>query len=287
MTESSTAAQADRWAERGDVRLRWEHHAHPGQLADPEPLLLVNGLGSPMVAYELGFIAELHARGFDVIRYDNRDAGRSSSTSGGYLLGDLAADAVAVLDAAGWDRAHVFGMSMGGMIVQQLGIDAADRLHSITSLMSHTGNQEFGTSSRAAREALMKPSPPDRDGWLAVRVETEQIWASPAEWSVESSRAKGELLFDYGVQPAQVVHQYTAIMKSEDREPQLRDVQTPTLVMHGSADTLIHPSGGQRTAEVMANASYVELDGMGHDLPATYWPVIADHLRSFVDSLSN
>lgn len=280
----SNEATADRWAQNGDVRLRWEHHEGPG---GGEPLLLVNGLSSPMVAYEVGFIAELHQAGFDVIRYDNRDTGRSTSTEGGYLLPDMAADAVAVLDAAGWDSAHVFGMSMGGMIVQQLGIDAPDRLRSITSLMSHTGNQEFGTSSRAAREALMTPSPQERDGWLSRRVETEQIWASPAEWTEASSRAKGALLFDYGVQPTQVVHQYNAIMKSGDREPQLANVQTPTLVLHGSADTLIHPSGGQRTAEVMPNSRYVELDGMGHDLPAAYWPVIAGHVRSLVDSLSN
>lgn len=275
----------DLWAHNGDVQLRWEHHPHPS--GSGEPLLLINGLSSPMVAYEVGFITELHAAGFDVIRYDNRDAGRSTSTDGGYLLVDMAADAIAVLDEAGWERAHVFGMSMGGMIVQQLGIDAPDRLLSITSLMSHTGNQEFGTSSRAAREALMTPSPPDRDGWLASRVQTEQIWASPAVWSEESSRAKGELMFDYGVQPTQVVHQYTAIMNSGDRETQLREVQTPTLVLHGSADTLIHPSGGQRTAEIMPNASYIELDGMGHDLPAVYWPVIAGHVRSMVDSLPN
>lgn len=270
--------QRDGWAKNGDISLRWERYTADGATA---PLLLVNGLSSPLVSYEMGFVAELGARGFDVVRFDNRDAGRSTSTEGGYLLPDMAADAVAVLDDVGWETAHVFGMSMGGMIVQQLGISYPERLRSITSLMSTTGNQEYGTASRAAREALMTPSPPDREGWLALRVQTEKVWASPSEWSVESSRAKGELLYDYGVQPDNVIHQYTAVMQSGSREDALPAISTPTLVLHGSEDTLIHPSGGRRTAELIPGARYIELEGMGHDMPAKYWPIIADHLAEF------
>ena len=261
-------------ARNGEIELPWIRTTDGGS----EPLLLVNGLSSPRVAYEDGFVAELNQRGFDVVRYDNRDAGRATSTNGGYLLADMAADAVAVLDDVGWETAHVFGMSMGGMIVQQLGIDHPHRFRTLTSLMSSTGNPEYGTASRAAREALVTPAPLDRESWLAHRVATEHIWASPAEWSEESSRAKGALQYDYGVQPAQTMHQYNAIMQSPPREDALRAVELPTLVLHGSEDTLIHPSGGQRTAEVMPNATYVELDGMGHDLPAAYWATIAGHV---------
>ena len=114
--------------------------------------------------------------------------------------------------------------------------------------------------------------------WLDQRVATEKIWASPAQYSPEASRAKGALLFDYGVQPKSVVHQYNAIVKSPPREEALRDVQVPTLVLHGTADTLIDPSGGERTAEVMPNSTLISLDGMGHDLPEFYWPVIAGHV---------
>jgi len=267
-------------ARNGEIELPWIRHGVEGG----EPLLLVNGLSSPRVSYEDGFVAELNERGFDVVRFDNRDAGRASSTSGGYLLSDQAADAVAVLDGVGWQTAHVFGMSMGGMIVQQLGIGFADRLRSITSLMSTTGNPKFGRPSKEAQEALLTPSPADREAWLAQRVVTEKIWASPAHWSVESSRAKGELLFDYGVQPKNVVHQYNAIVKSPPREDLLREVQVPTLVLHGTADTLINPDGGERTAEVMPNATYVALDGMGHDLPAHYWPIIAGHVSDLVNN---
>ncbi len=265
-------------ARNGDIALPWVLTRNPGGL----PLLLVNGLSSPLVAYEQGFVAEFVSRGFEVVRFDNRDAGRATATQGGYKLIDMATDAVAVLDDVGWKQAHVFGMSMGGMIVQQLGISFADRLLSITSLMSTTGNPKFGRSSDQARDALMTPSPTDREGWLEARVASEKVWASPAVWTPESSRSKGEMLFDYGVQPESVVNQYTAIMSSGQREDELRNVTIPTLVLHGTEDTLIHLSGGKRTAEVMANATYVELEGMGHDLPAVYWPMIADHVTGFV-----
>ena len=142
-------------ARNDSVELPWIRNA----IADGEPLLLVNGLGSPRVSYEDGFVAELNERGFDVVRFDNRDAGRATATQGGYLLVDQASDAVAVMDAVGWSTAHVFGMSMGGMIVQQLGISFASRLRTITSLMSNTGNSAFGRSTKEAQQALMTPSP--------------------------------------------------------------------------------------------------------------------------------
>lgn len=265
-------------ATNGEIHLPWIRSTGAGST----PLLLVNGLSSPRVSYEDGFVDALIAKGFDVVRFDNRDAGRATSTNGGYTLVDMANDAVAVMDAVGWDQAHVFGMSMGGMIVQQLGIDHADRLLSITSMMSNTGNGQFGRSTEEARVQLMTPSPPDREGWLAQRVISEKVWASPAEWTIEGSRAKGELLYDYGVQPGQVVHQYEAVMASGNREEALAHVTVPTLVLHGSADTLITPSGGERTAEIMPNARYIELDGMGHDLPAAYWPAIADHVSTMI-----
>ena len=271
---------AEGTANNGSIELPWIRTTGDGA----EPLLLINGLSSPRVSYEDGFVAELTARGFDVVRYDNRDAGRATATQGGYLLADMADDAVAVLDAVGWDTAHVFGMSMGGMIVQQLGIAHADRLRSITSLMSTTGNPAFGQSTPEAREALTSPAPTDREGWLAHRVATEKIWASPAEWTEAASRAKGELLYDYGVQPSSTINQYTAIMKSPPREDALRTVQVPTLVMHGSEDTLLSPSGGERTADVMPNSTYVVLEGMGHDLPAAYWAPIAEHVTRHAEA---
>lgn len=272
---------AEGTAQNGEIDLPWTRTDEGG-----EPLLLVNGMGSPLVAYEDGFVAELTDRGFDVARFDNRDSGRATATSGGYLLIDMATDAIAVMDDVGWSTAHVFGMSMGGMIVQQLGISFADRLRSITSVMSSTGNPKHGTSSRAAREALVAQAPKEREAWIAHRVASEKIWASPAEWTPESSRAKGELMYDYGIQNRGVMHHYNAVMNSPPREDELAQVQVPTLVLHGSQDMLLSSSGGRRTAEVMANARYVELDGMGHDLPASYWPIIAGHVADHVAALA-
>ena len=270
------------WAENGAIRLRWERFESGNA---KERLLLVNGLSSPMVAYDVGFIAELNQRGFDVVRFDNRDAGRSSATEGGYLLTDMAADAFAVMDAVNWSSAHVFGMSMGGMIVQQMGIDNSTRLQSIVSVMSNTGNPDYGQPSKEAMEALLTPSPTEREAWLDHRVSVDKIWATPEGWTAERSRAVGEAMFDYGVQPAQTNHQFTAIMQSGRRDDKLAKVTTPTLVLHGDKDTLIQPSGGEHTASVMPNATHHVLSGMGHDLPPSYWDRIADQLASFVAAI--
>lgn len=264
-------------ARNGLVELPWQRFGRDG-----EPLLLVNGLSSPSVAYDDGFVAEVTNRGFDVVRFDNRDSGRATSTSGGYQLVDMAADAVAVLDDLGWGTAHLFGMSMGGMIVQQLAITFGSRVRTIISLMSTTGNRDFGRPTPEALEALMIPAPLDREQWLEHRVSTERVWATPAQWDPSAVRARGERLFDYGIQPEGVKHQYQALMSSGSRDVALAKVETPTLVLHGTHDTLVQLSGGRHTADVIRNSEFVAIEGMGHDLPQAYWTVIADHVARFV-----
>ena len=272
------------------VQLYWTLTEAPSDEA--EPLLLVNGLGSPLVAYDAGFVSELLDRGFSVLRFDNRDVGRSSRVADrhgpdgpAYLLADMAADAVAVLDAAGWATAHVLGMSMGGMIVQQMAIDHADRLRSMTSLMSTTGNPAVGRPTEEAYPALVKPGPREREAWLDNRVETERIWASPASFNAEATRAKGELLFDYGIDVDGTGRQFKAIVAGGSRDDALAEVDVPTLVIHGSADTLIQPDGGRHTADVIPGARFVEIDGFGHDLPADFWPILADTIAAFITAL--
>lgn len=261
------------------VLLEWQRFGTSG-----EPLLLVNGLGSPSVAFELGFVEQLVARGLSVVRFDNRDVGRSSRCPDPpYSLCDMAADAVAVLDAAGWDAAHVLGQSMGGMIAQQLAIDHPRRTRSLISFSSTTGNPAFGRPSPEALEALLTVQPPDRDGWLTHRIETERIWASPDLWDAAWVRAKGELMYDYGVDPKGTTRQFRALTGSGDRDEELAGLSVPTLVLHGTADALITPGGGEHTAEIIPGARFVAIDGLGHDLPPARWPELADLIAEFVE----
>ncbi len=273
------------FAKNGEVDIWYQRFAGaPGAT----PLLLINGLGSPSVAYQKGFIDELLAVGFDVARFDNRDLGRSTRvTTGtaddpGYRVADMALDAVAVLDALGWDRAVVSGQSMGGMIAQQLAIDHPERVQAMVSLMSSTGNRTVGHSSESARAGLLAIPPSDREGWIANRVETERYWASPDLWDPEWVAAKGAAMFDHGVDPKGTARQYRAVMASPVRDEGLAGLSIPTLVIHGSADTLIDPSGGRHTAACIPGARYVEIDGMGHDLPPALWPRLAAEIATLV-----
>jgi pimeloyl-ACP methyl ester carboxylesterase len=261
------------------VRLWWQRF--PGEQG-ATPLLLVNGLGSPSVAFQLGFVDRLVAAGFEVIRFDNRDVGRSSRVDGLYDAHDMAADAIAVLDAAGWERAAVFGQSMGGMIAQQLVIDHPSRVTHLISLMSSTGNRSVGASSESVRDALLSVAPSDREGWLDHRVATERYWASPELWDPEWVRAKGAEMFDHGVDPSGTQRQYQAVLASPTRDEMLRAVDIPSLVLHGSADTLIDPSAGRHTAACIPGATYVEIGGMGHDLPPGFWDRLVHEAASFV-----
>jgi len=278
-------------ATNDDVSLYWTltEPAH-GSGGEPAPLLLVNGLGSPLVAFEPGFVALLVERGLAVARFDNRDVGRSDRVAGSprgsappYGLADMAADAVAVLDALGWASAHVLGQSMGGMIAQQLAIDHPDRVRSLLLLMTASGERGHGLPTAEARAALLEAAPVDPDRWLAHRVATEAIWASPDHWSEEWVRAKGRAMLDHGVDPAGAVRQYRAVAASGSRDGALASLIAPTLVVHGAADTLIAPDGGRHLADVVPGARYLEIEGLGHDLPPALWRSIVDPVAAFVD----
>lgn len=171
---------------------------------------------------------------------------------------------------------------MGGMIAQQLTIDHPQRVSHLISLMSSTGNREVGASHPGVRDALLTAAPDDREGWLDHRVTTEEFWASPELWDPEWVRAKGAEMFDHGVDPAGMQRQYAAVLASPVRDDRLRALDTPALVLHGAADTLIDPSAGRHTAECLVNGRYVEIDGLGHDLPPGMWDRIVDEVTRFV-----
>lgn len=280
----------DGTASNGTVSLYYVIDHSTLDRADAVPLLLINGLGSPLVSYEPGLVATLTGRGFDVVRFDNRDVGKSTRfddhTERGvaaYSIADMANDAVAVLDAVGWSEAVVVGQSMGGMIAQQLTIDHPARVRALVSLMSASGERGFGMPTKEAMATLLTPAPAEPDAWLEHRVSSEKIWASPDLWDEAWVRAKGKTLLDHGVDPAGTARQFRSIQSSGSRDEGLAGVETPTLVIHGSADTLIQPDGGRHVADVVPGAHYVEIEGMGHDLPPALWGRVAGEIGEFID----
>ncbi|HEX3795392.1 MAG TPA: alpha/beta hydrolase [Acidimicrobiales bacterium] len=257
-------------ARNGDVEIYFESFGDP----DLPTLLLVNGLGSQCINYAADWCEMFCAAGFRVIRFDNRDVGLSTKLDHvRYDLADMARDAIAVLDAAGVERAHVMGCSMGGMIVQRLAIDDPGRLLSVTSVMSRTGEPGYGESSEEALAILMAPPAPTREAYLDGQVRGLRVFGSKPEWLDEDAiRLRAGAAYDRCFCPEGVGRQMHAVMADGSRTEQLRHVQLPVLVLHGSRDTLINPSGGRRTAEVIPGARFVEIEGMGHDYPPAVWP---------------
>ena len=277
----------------GGLTIEYETAGRP---ADP-PLLLIAGFGAQLIAWPRAFCERLAAGGRFVIAFDNRDCGLSSKIEGvlpdvpaiaaaassgdfelaralaPYTLSDMAADAAGLLSALGIERAHVLGASMGGMIAQTLAIEHPARVLSLTSMMSTTGEPGFGASTPEAREVLLKPAPPDRAGYIEASLNS-LVWRSkryPDAAAVQ--RLAGEA-YDRCYCPEGVTRQFAAMIAGEPRAQKLRELCLPTLVMHGLDDTLIAPSGGERTAAMIPGASLLLIEDMGHDRPEALWPKI-------------
>ncbi len=266
-------------ATNGDVTIYYETFGDPGQ----PTLLLVNGLGSQCINYSTEWCEMFAAEGYHVVRFDNRDVGLSSKLDDNpeYTAADMASDAVAVLDALGVQRAHVMGCSMGGMIVQRMAIDYPDRLLSMTSVMSRTGEPGVGDSSPEALAVLMAKPAKTREEYIERQVAGHHIYGSKPEWLDEEFLAdRAAAAYDRCFCPAGIARQMMAVGRDGNRSDALRSVDVPALVLHGSRDTLIDPSGGRQTAEVIPGARYVEIEGMGHDYPKAVW-------RQWVDIWSN
>ncbi len=278
------------YALNDDVELWYETFGFP---ADPA-LLLVNGLGSQSINYVDALCEAFVAAGFHVVRFDNRDVGWSTAfdhvtpdlgavvaaRAAGevpvvpYTLGDMAADAVAVLDAAGIDRAHVLGCSMGGMIVQTLAIEHPDRLLSVTSVMSTTGDPDVGRPAPEAQELLLAPPPTDREAYIQRQFESVRTWGTPAGYDEDRLREVHGAAYDRCFAPAGQARQLMAIMAAPSRTEALGGVDLPFLVIHGDQDRLVDPSGGVRTAEAVPGARFELVEGMGHDYPPLIWPTL-------------
>jgi pimeloyl-ACP methyl ester carboxylesterase len=274
----------------GDVELCFERF---GDSADPA-LLLVMGLGTQMIAWHEEFCEALAARGFHVIRFDNRDIGRSTKLShlpppslrqlalrdrrgAGYSLREMADDAVGLLDHLGIAGAHVVGASMGGMIAQTITIRHPQRVRSLVSIMSNTGARFSGQPALRVLPTFLRRAPRDRDAFVEHVVGLYAAIGSPGfERNDDELRELAGRSFDRGVDPAGTARQLAAIQTESDRTPQLRRLDVPTLVIHGSADRLVAPSGGRATAKAIPGARLMMIEGMGHDLPRPAWPQIID-----------
>ncbi len=261
----------------GAVEIEYETFGEGGR----ETVLLVNGLGSQMTRWPAAFCDKLAARGYRAIRFDNRDTGLSTWLDGqNYTLADMARDAVAVLDAAGVDRAHIAGVSMGGMIVQRVAIDHPDRVLSLTSIMSAPGAEGTLTSTPEAA-AVLNVAPPDPkadyEAFVAHAIGNARVIGSPGyRWTDAELRERVEGEYNRAFNPPGVARQRRAIMADGDRTPALRKLNVPTVVLHGADDPLVQPIGGTATAEAIPGAELRIVPGMGHDLPPGLHDIFLD-----------
>ncbi len=264
-------------------------------------LILMEGHGAQMVKWDTEYCKMFAAKNLYVIRFDNRDCGLSTKFDGievdlgavlkaalleetvppvPYTLSDMAGDVVGLLDFLKIDSAHILGVSLGGMIAQVLTIEHPTRVRSLISVMSMSGEPEFGQSTPEAIGALLSESPSDRSGYIEHSI-VYQVYHSKKYRSDEFSKTSAARDFDRMYYPQGSTRQLAAVYASGRRTDQLRAIKTPTLVIHGKDDTLISPSGGERTAELIPNAKLVLVDDMGHDMPKPLWGYLVDLISDF------
>jgi pimeloyl-ACP methyl ester carboxylesterase len=267
------------------------------EMGDPEgePLVLIMGLATQMIAWDEQFCGMLAERGFRVIRFDNRDIGRSTKIrSQGvpnvldllvgrgkpeYRLRDMADDTVGLMDHLGIEAAHLVGASMGGMIGQCTAIGHPERVRSLCSIMSTTGSRRVGHPSYKTFGLLLGKPPREREAAIERVIKTFKTIGSPGYPFEEARvRAIAGRSFDRGHSQAGIARQLHAITASGDRTHQLRKLDLPAVVIHGKSDVLVNPSGGRATANAIPNARLKMIDGMGHDMPRALWPTFIEEI---------
>ena len=286
------------WADANGIRLCYDTFGD----ASAPPLLLVMGLASQMIAWDDAFCAQLAARGYRVIRFDNRDIGLSTrldaagipdvsaaliAASQGkpvkapYRLEDMALDTVGLLDALGIARAHVVGASMGGAIAQTLAIRHPDRVRTLTSIMATSGAPGLPPPTPEAMDLLTKPTPTDFESYARSHAQTWKVLRAgrfPEDEALD--RQKAEQAFARGLSPAGAARQLVAIIASGSRRAALASVTAPTLVIHGDADPLVPLACGVDVARAVPGSRFVLIQGMGHALPISFWPRIIDAIAA-------
>lgn len=268
-------------------------------------LLLIAGNGAQLLFWEAGFCELLAKKGFFVIRFDNRDAGLSTKfdeagvlnimaaikaamegkpVAAAYSLDDMADDCVGLLDALHIEKAHICGASMGGMIAQVVAYRYPQRVLSLTSIMSNTGNPNLPQGKPDAIAAVVAPPPTERTAYIEHNMNVwRKIWSPGFPFEEKRARTYLEKSYDRSYYPQGMARQNMAILSHGDRTTSLSSIKVPTLVIHGSGDPLIPVEAGKDTARVIPGANLLIIDEMGHDLPTGAWPEIITAISRHVE----
>ena len=289
-SDPESTASGEQLAKVGELEICYETFGS----ASAPPVVLIMGLASQMLLWDDQFCEQLAVRGFRVIRFDNRDIGHSSLLRGAiiptrwqllrrsargaaYTLEEMADDCVGLLDHLKIDAAHIVGASMGGMIAQLVAIKHPDRVLSLVSIMSTTGDPKVGKPQPKMMMRLMRKGRREREAYIEDHLDTYRAIGSQGyDFEEEYKRERAGRLFERGVYPAGSSRQLAAVASAPDRTEALRGVRAPTTVIHGDADPLVDVSGGRATADAIPGARLVIFPGMGHDLPRALWPEIID-----------
>jgi pimeloyl-ACP methyl ester carboxylesterase len=284
----------ERLASANGIELAYQEFGEP----TGEPLVLVMGLGMQMLGWHEELCGMLVARGFRVVRFDNRDIGCSTKidsagvpnrldimlgrrSTAPYLLSDMAADTAALMDHLEIESAHLVGVSMGGMIAQTLAIERPGRVASLVSMLSSTGRRWVGTPSPRTFATLMAHPAGGRESAIEQAVKTFRLIGSP-DFPMDERHVRdvAGASYDRNHSRAGVLRQMHAITASGDRTPALRRLRVPTTVIHGARDPLVNPSGARATARAIPGARLRIIEGMGHDLPRPLWPTFVDDISA-------
>jgi pimeloyl-ACP methyl ester carboxylesterase len=283
----------ERLARTNGIELAYQEAGDP----EGEPLVLIMGLAAQMLAWQEDFCAILADRGFRVVRFDNRDIGNSTilraagmpsrvdmftgrRATAPYLLADMARDTFGLMDALEIEAAHLTGASMGGMIGQTMAILQPERVRSLVSMMSTTGNRRVGSPTFRAWGLLLSKFPHGREEYVKRAVRTFRVIGSPAHRDEREIEELAGAMYDRGHDAAAIIRQMHAISASGDRTADLERLQVPTTVLHGAEDPLARPAAGRATAEAIPGARLRIFEGMGHDLPRALWPDFVDEIAA-------
>ena len=299
------AHQPERLAKTNGIELCYDIFGSP----DAPPLILIMGLGAQMIMWDDAFCEQIAERGLRVIRLDNRDIGKSTKITGGepisfpalieaqmlgkpiksaYLLSDMGKDVTGLMDVLGIKSAHIVGASMGGMIAQTLALNAPERVLSLTSIMSSTGEPGLPPPTPEAAALLMAPPPATKEEYLTNFGKTWRllrVGSFPKDEAMD--RARGERSYDRGLNPAGVGRQLVAIVASGSRKEALASLKVPTLVIHGDVDPLVRVEAGQATAAAVPGSKLLIVKGMGHALPTPIWPQVIDAIVAHANAVKH